>query len=527
MTAFHFVVIGAGAAGAACAWRLCEKGFKVLLLERGDWPNPDNYPTTKTNWELEAKKEFSPVIAKRQNDADYPVNDTESPIALCNYNGVGGSTILYSGHFPRFLARDFSINSLDGVGTDWPVKYDELTEYFDLNEKMMSVSGLVGDPFYPEITSLLPPVPIGIAGELLAKGFNQKNWHWWPSYAAISTRNTNGRNACINLGPCNLGCPQGAKSSVDITYITKAQQLGLVVRANTAVTKILTKGKKITGVKVADNEGNEEIILSERVILASGAIGTPRLLLHSASEIYPNGLANSSDQVGKNLMLHPLGYAEGMFDHTLDTHVGPQGCLLYSLEHHRVDNENIHLGYMMQALRGTGPLHAAMSAKKRRELKFGKTIFRDFEKYFRKQLGIAVVCEDLPHPNNRITLDTHHLDRFSVPGVKLEYKLTENSKRLLSHGLTRAREVLKLAGAKKLIAHGPVRETGWHIMGTARMGNEPSNSVVTKNGFCHDVEGLYIVDASIFVSSSCVNPANTIQSLALYLTDKIAQQYNS
>ena len=122
MTRFDFLIVGSGAAGAAAAWRLTAKGYKVACIERGDWVDPSEYPTTSVDWEIK-KKTFSPVISERQNIYDYPVNDKQSPIALCNFNAVGGSTILYSGHFPRFQPRDFQINTMDGISEDWPIKY--------------------------------------------------------------------------------------------------------------------------------------------------------------------------------------------------------------------------------------------------------------------------------------------------------------------------------------------------------------------------------------------------------------------
>lgn len=525
MSDFDFVIVGSGAAGAAAAWRLCQHGFKVACLERGDWMDASQYPSTRVDWEIAKKQHSNPVISERQNAFDYPVDDSKSPIAICNYNAVGGSTILYSGHFPRFQPRDFTLDSSECLAKDWPISYDDLKPYFELNEKEMAVSGLAGDPYYPDIERLLPPVSLGDIGTRLANAFNRKKWHWWPSYSAISTRDRNGQAACINLGPCNTGCPQGAKSSTDITYLPRAQKLGLTLFTNAAVSRVLTDGTKAIGVEYFDKNGAVKKLLAKSVILAASAIGTPRILLNSVSENHPNGLANTSDQVGRNLMIHPLGYVEGVFPDRLDTDAGPQGCMLYSLEHYRTKEANHRLGYMMHALRGTGPVEAALSAYTRRKLKFGADLYKGFDEFYRKQSVISLICEDLPTPNNRISLDHTCSDRFGVPGVILNYTMAENTKKMMIHGMKHAKELLIEAGAKRTYAHGPVRNAGWHTMGTACMGDDPAMSVVRPDGQCHDVSNLYVLDSSVFVTGSCVNPANTIQAIALYLSDKLTERF--
>lgn len=523
MSDFDYLIVGSGAAGAAAAWKLVAQGFKVACLERGEWMDPARYPAARTDWEAAKTREVHPAMAVRQAPADYPVDDTHSPIALCNFNAVGGSTILYSGHFPRFRPHDFRLASTENIGLDWPLSYADLQPFFDENEREMGAAGLAGDPCYPDIDQLLPPVPLGDAGTCLAKAFNAKDWHWWPSPAAISTRDRGGRAACLNLGPCNTGCAQGAKGSTDVTYIPRAQAKGLVLLTGHSVSKVLIEEGRAVGVLARDTAGQPKEIRARNVVLAASAAGTARILLNSASEAHPNGLANRSDQVGRNLMLHPLGYVEGVFEHILDTDVGPQGCMLYSLEFGRSPKaENGHrLGYMMHGLRGTGLVETALSAHAKRKLRFGADLYEDFNVFWRKQLVVTLICEDLPEAHNRITLDPGVQDSFGDPGIKVAYTLSENTKKMMTHGMSRARELMAAAGARRSYAHGPVRNSGWHIMGTARMGQDPETSVVNAEGRAHDVPGLYVVDSSVFVTGSCVNPANTIQALALYLADRI------
>lgn len=520
---YDYIVVGAGAAGGTSAWRLARSGAKVLCLDGGPKLDSSSYPTTSTDWEKAKRTSFSPVASGRSNFGDYPVDDSQSPIAVCNFNAIGGSQILYSGHYPRFLRSDFHLKTAEGLANDWPIRYDDLLPYFELNETEMSMSGLVGDPYYPEISDALPAVPIGKVGERLAKGFNELGWHWWPSFAAISTRNVRGRSRCHNLGPCNVGCPQEAKSSVDITYIRRASEYNLDLVPKFSVARVLVEDGVAIGVEGHDCNGVKQYFYGKKIVLAASAIGTPRILLNSRDEHYTSGLGNRSGLVGKNLMIHPLGYVEGLFDDYLETDIGPQGCMMYSLEFYRASDADHQLGYMMHALRGAGAVEVAKSAHSRKKLRFGPNIYTDFQKFYGRQAVLSIICEDLPDERNQLVLDQENTDRFGVPGVKIDYELSSNTKKMLAHGMNKARQVMRAAGASKSYAFGPVRDTGWHTLGTCKMGVDPDSSVVDQRGKCHDVEGLYIVDSSVFPTSSCVNPANTIQTLALYLSDKIME----
>ncbi len=187
------LIVGAGAAGAAFAWRLADTRMNILCLEQGDWMNPATYPTTGSDWELRGQGDFALSPNTRRRPEDYPVNDSGSPISISNFNAVGGSTVLYAKHFPRFHPSDFRVRTLDGVADDWPIDYDLLAPYYAENDRMMGVAGLAGDPAYPPKEVQLPPVPPGKLGETVARGFNRLGWHWWPSDSAIATRPYGGR----------------------------------------------------------------------------------------------------------------------------------------------------------------------------------------------------------------------------------------------------------------------------------------------------------------------------------------------
>ncbi len=521
------LVIGAGAAGAAVTWSLASKGLRVICVEQGEFYLPNEFPGKDNFWELSREKKFSPFPNVRNLASDYPIDDSNSPIAIANFNAVGGSTVLYSGHFPRMHPSDFRVRSLDGVADDWPISYQELEPYFRINDKMMGVAGLAGDPAYPPIAGLLPPVPIGLIGLQIAQGFNNLGWHWWPSYSAISTVNSNGRSQCMNLGPCNTGCAQGAKSSADIAYWPRALQAGAILHTRTRVLRIAVDDNMcVRRVIARTRDGEEAIYEAKVVVLACNGVGTPRLLLESTSKQFPNGLANSSGLVGKNLMLHPCGVAEGIFDSDLDSDKGPQGCCIYSHEHYETDTARGFVrGYTLQILRGPGPVDTALEGVGRRRIRWGLHHGRDFAHRYRKIGRIAVVCEDLPDVANTVTLDPLRTDNDGVRIPVITYRLSQNSKRMLAHGISSARRVLSSAGAIETMGFGPVRGTGWHLMGTTRMGNDPKMSVVDHRGRCHDVKNLYVADSSVFVTSGGVNPTSTLQAISLLIADGIADDF--
>ena len=175
----------------------------------------------------------------------------------------------------------------------------------------------------------------------------------------------------------------------------------------------------------------------------------------------------------------------------------------------------------MQILRGPGPIETALSGIARREIPWGVDHHRAFARRFGRTIGIGIIVEDLPELHNTVTLDETLVDSNGIPAPKITYKLSENSKKMLVHGLTKGKEVMQASGSSSNSAFGPVRNTGWHLMGTARMGTDPKNSVVNEWGRSHDVNNLFIVDSSIFVTSSGVNPVSTMQALSLYIADTI------
>jgi choline dehydrogenase-like flavoprotein len=520
------LIVGAGASGAALAWSLSETRMRILCLEQGGWVRSEDYPSNHADWELRRLGDFGFSPNDRKLPADYPVNDAESPIAVSMYNAVGGSTILYAAHFPRFHPSDFRARTLDGVADDWPIDYERLAPWYDLNERMMGVSGLAGDVAYPPKTPPLPPLPLGLLGETLARGFNRLGWHWWPSDSAILSQEYEGRAPCINAGTCVAGCAQGAKASTDVTYWPAALRRGVELRTRCRVREItVDENGMADGVIYYDADGVECRQRAHVVVLACNGIGTPRLLLNSRSKAFPDGLANRSGLVGRNLMFHPYALVTGVFDERLDGYKGPIGCCIMSQEFYETDPSRGFLrGYSFEILRGLGPVFTALMGMAWGRLPWGAAHHDAYAEIFDRNAGMVVIGEDLPEPENRVTLDPELRDADGIPAPKVTYRLGDNSQALMAHGVARATEVLEASGARWTIADPLLRPAGWHLMGTCRMGVDPETSVVNEWGRAHDVPNLFIIDGSIFVTAAAVNPTNTIQALALYVADTMKRR---
>lgn len=520
--AVDVVIVGAGASAAAFAWSLADTGMRIVCLEQGGWVQSGEFPSVGRDWEERAATDFAISPNVRMRPSDYPINDSESPIAVANFNGVGGGTMLYAAHFPRLHPSDFRVKTLDGAADDWPIDYRTLEPFYAVNDRMMGVSSLAGDPAYPAKDAVMPPIPMGRTGKTLGGAMNRLGWHWWPSDAAISTQDYAGRAPCINLGQCGSGCAQGAKASTDITYWPEAMRHRVEVRTNARVSRVETNAERMaTGVYYYDGDNREIFQPASIVVMASNGVGTPRLLLNSASEYFPSGLANSSGLVGKNLMLHPYAQIRGYFDQPMDGYRGPHICV-WSMQFYETDpSRDFVRGYSYQFSRGQGPVTVAINGMADGLVPWGSGHHSAFRRIFDHSAGMVSICEDLPEEINRVTLDPQLRDSNGIPAPKLTYRLSENSTRMLDYSVQRGREILEAAGAYKVTSRSPLPYAGWHLMGTARMGDDPRRSVVNAWGRSHDVKNLFVIDGSVFVTSGGVNPTSTIQAIALYIADQI------
>ena len=267
-------------------------------------------PGNKLEYEIAGATHWHPDPNVRGKTADYPVDTSQSDLPVWLYNGVGGSSVLYGGIWARPLPSDFAVRTLDGVADDWPMTYRELVPFYEAVEKEMGVAGLPGNPAYPPgFVPPLPPAPIHLPGRKMAEGMNRLGWHWWPGTNAIATQPYRHQSQCVRYGVCRMGCPEGAKASVDVTHLPQAVANGvrLIKGARVAEVPLDSHGRATGAVYVKD--GQQHLQRASVVLMAAGGIGTPRVLLMSNSARFPDGLANTSGLVGKRLMLHPYGSA--------------------------------------------------------------------------------------------------------------------------------------------------------------------------------------------------------------------------
>lgn len=521
------LVIGAGASGGAVSERLSGYGFSVMCLEQGFWQDPSKYASASPDYEFEMITNWSVDPNVRGRKEDYPINVSDSPVTPVMFNGVGGSTILWSAHTPRFHPSDFRVKTLDGVADDWPITYEDLEKYYDFNDKVMGCSGISGDPANPPRRERpMPPLPIGDDGMHLVNAFEKLNWHWWPSDNYINSQPYGeGRDACNFCGHVNMGCFKRAKASTDLNYWPAALRNGAEIQTGARVRRVTTDSSgRATGADYVDSKGTERHQPARSVVMATNGIGTPRLLLLSKSDSHPNGLSNSSGLVGKNLMFHPYAMISGVFAENMNTWQGPVSNYAMSQEFYETDkNRGFVRGYTYQFARSMGPAWIAKGGLTE-PVRWGVGHHEELNKRLGSMLTLAVIGEDLPELHNTVDLDPELTDSDGIPAPRISYTLSKNSRDQLDHAIQNARKVFETAGAIDILVDPLMRLAGWHLMGTARMGNDPTDSVVNKWGQSHDVDNLFVVDGSVFVTGAAVNPTPTIQALALRTADHIAAE---
>lgn len=517
------LVIGAGPSGAVAARRMAEAGMSVVCLEQGEWPDRTRFPGDKIDYELTAQKQWSFDPNVRNLPQDYPIDLSASDlIGIGNFNGVGGSATLYGGIWPRMTPSNFRSRSLHGYGEDWPLEYEELRPFYEQTDREFGVSGLEGNPAYPPGAGPpLPPLPVTRGGMRVARGHARLGWHWWPDYNAIPSIDYEGRRPCVQRGTCYTGCNEGAKASPDLTHWRPLVDQGGVRLIDGARVRrlIVDKHGLAAGAEWYDRDGVGHIQEADLVICAANAIGTPRLLLASASEPFPDGLANRSGLVGRNLMLHTWALVTGIFDEPLESwrgHRSSVGCMQF----YESDEARGFVGTSKWHLEpGAGPLTQVLPAP-------GLGVWgADHHARVAERLGHVldwgITGDDLPSEANRVVLSDELRDSSGFAAPKLIYRVNDNTKRMFEWQVERARESFEAAGAAQVEAM-PLVPVGTHLYGTARMGEDPDRSVVDRWGVSHDIPNLAIVDGSVFVSTGGVNPTCTITALAARTADYLA-----
>jgi choline dehydrogenase-like flavoprotein len=526
------LIVGAGASGAVTAKHLAENGMRVVCLEQGDWmsrPSMPDYVGDRDTWELAAGKQWNADPNVRALWHDYPCDVEDSDYPIFMYNAVGGTTIYWAGLWTRFLPSDFRVRSLDGVADDWPLSYEELEPFYETVEREFAVSGRAGDPAYPPSAEMpLRSWPINAGGRRMAEALNRLGWHWWPPMQAIASDAYGELNACVRYGPCRMGCPAHAKASVDLTHWPAAIRNGARLVTGARVSEVTVNAAGLaTGAVYVDREGRRHHQTADVVILAANGIGTPRLLLLSASQAHPDGLANSSGLVGKRLMMHPQAVITGIYDDEIEDWKGPNGEWLRSYQFYESDPARGFLRGCKWILMPThGPLTAIgklETAQDRGTLDAGSPArwdqfwgpghHRELRRLVGHSMDWIVIGEDLPREENRVTLSDRLTDADGIPAPKVSYRADANARRQLEWHVARASEAHREAGASDVLVLPEFPPAG-HLMGTARMGSDRERSVVDDTCRAHDVPNLYIVDGSVFVTCAGVNPTATIAAVA-------------
>lgn len=514
------LVVGSGAAGAALTKRLTDRGAKVVCLEQGDWRKASDYPSSGSDYEGQMQRpqfSFSPNV--RMRPEDYAVKSAgKDPPDIEMVNGVGGTTVHWACEFLRLHRSDFRVHALDGVGEDWPIRYEDIEPYYNLNDEETGVSGVLGDPMNPIHASRLPPFPLGAVGRSAARAFNKLGWHWWPLDVGFLSRPYDGRPACDFSAQGWYGCGAAARAGTDVTYWPKALARGAVLKVRCRVREIeMGPAGKVVGAIYYDEHGGLHRQLANAVVVCANGIGTPRLLLNSKSKYFPNGLANSSGLVGKGCMLHVGKHTLGVLPECLDSHLHPTYTPLISQQFYETDPHNDFARGVTLLVRGlSGPLNTALST----DVPWGRDHHQVMKERFPHLIFVTVLGEDLRVETNCVELDADTKDSNGIPVPRVTYTIPEPTRKLVEFGGQRARDMLQAAGATKIIDDTPYTWTS-HFMGTVRMGNNPRHSVVNRWHQAHDVQNLFVVDGSSFVSSGAVGPTPTIGALALRCADAI------
>jgi choline dehydrogenase-like flavoprotein len=527
--AVDVVVVGSGAAGSVVSMTLARAGIRVVCLEQGDWWRPEAYPHTRTDWEWRRLTDWSTAVNVRRKPHDYPVDSTDENTLM--WAGVGGATQIYTATWPRFRPSDFRKGVEHGLAPDWPYAYEDLAPYYEATDRLVGVSGWQGDPAMPpRERPPTRPVSASRMGRVAVRAFERLGWHWWPMPCAILGEDYDGRPACNNCGNCQNGCPRGSMNMAAITVWPKALAAGAELRTGARVERVETgPDGRATGVIYVDRaSGTRYRQPADIVVLACNGVGTPRLLLLSASGKHPNGLANRSDQVGRNLMHHVLSIVEFWVDEPTDSHAGIISAAQICAEFAETDPARGFVnGLTIHVVRQNGAGYQALGSHSGNTAPWGARHHEHVRRHFGRSVGLLVVGDDLPQASNRVTLSDTLSDSSGLPAPAIRYQLHENDRRLIRFGIDRARDIAAAAEAFDVkvndfgLSSTGYRPPAWHLLGTARMGSDPEQSVVDADHRAWDCPNLYIIDGSTMPSGAAVNPTSTIFAMAARAAERM------
>ncbi len=530
-----FVIIGSGAAGGVLAMELAKAGFEVVVMEQGPFVQQTEFDHDELGHIFAQKylggsKGESPQTFRQSEDEEAVVRDLPPPLLYARM--VGGSSVHFSANYWRFHEIDFKERSVlgpiaDTNFADWPISYEELEPYYTRVDWEIGVSGAPG-PFDPPRSKPypLPPMPVKSSGVLFEKGARAMGWHPEPSPVAILSQPYKGRAGCVHCGFCMLfGCEVGAKSSSLAAAIPIALQTGRCeVRAESTVIRIDTNTRgRVNQVVYLDSEGIEHAQKARAVIVSANGAETARLLLMSASADHPDGLANGSGQVGKNLMFNGSPSCYGVFDEPLNEFKSIQSTRRLIDFYDTDPKRGFYGGGGLDArFFALAPLFYATSALPPDTPAWGQGLKDTLAHNFVRTMTIMGHTASLPLETNTITLDPKEKDKWGRPAIRVTYKDHPDDLAAIQFMIDRAKELFDAAGAAKVWAPDVVPQTiAAHLLGTCRMGDNPDDSVVDKYHRTHQISNLFICDGSSLVTSGRGQPTMTIQALAFRAAEHI------
>ncbi|OGV76612.1 MAG: hypothetical protein A3I83_02550 [Methylotenera sp. RIFCSPLOWO2_02_FULL_45_14] len=550
MTHPDVIIIGAGAGGAATAWRLVQQGLNVLIVEAGPRYEPArDYKLHTARWELE-RFPFKPAAQGQHSfDVNVPLapqwdalhswnavvgrlnRSGERIVADAGYHhvrGVGGSTLHYSGESHRLHPQSMQLRKQFGVGADWPLSYADLEPYYQIAEKLVGVAGSAdagarwrSEP-YP-----LPAHPLCKASRCISDAARSLGMHWQANSRAALSQPYDNRPACNYCGNCSYGCPIGDKGSADVTFIRHALASGhCTIMSDTQVTRLVSNSAgRITGIEITNSKKSISVLEAPIVVLAGGAVETPRLLLNSATKAFSKGLANGNGQVGRNFMDSLTWVSTGMVDTSLDSFKGlPADAICW--DYNAPDSiPDVVGGCRLTSATQEIGLTGSINYARRIVPGFGAKFKQDMRASLGHALSVSGFGEMLPNEDTRIDLDPSQRDALGLPLARIRSRLTEADFKRLRFMADKCRGILKAAGTKTLVEEFSTYDyfSAAHVFGSCRMGDNSQDSVVNAFGRAHECENLYITDASIFPSTGGGEaPSLTIFALALRTADHIA-----